>query len=231
MVNYFSWTLLPGRCVLCSAAGDRADLCAACSADLPRIEHACGQCGLPLPGAGISHCGRCLKRPPPFQRCVGPLRYTAPVSQLITAFKYRGKLSYGRALALQLADYLRDNADPGAIDVLLPVPLHWRRRWQRGFNQAEVIADTLSRSLKLPLQTRLLRRRRATPPQQDLDARARAANLRDVFQVRGQKLAGLRVALIDDVVTTGATAAEVSRTLLRAGVESVEVWCLARTPL
>jgi len=197
-----------------------------CVAELPRITAACPRCGLPLPTAAL--CGECLRRPPPFSRCLSPFLYQAPVSQLITRFKYEGQFSHGRALSRQLLNYLRAIAPP-AVDVLLPVPLHWRRRWSRGFNQSEIIADELGRALKLPVQTRWLSRRYSTPPQQGLDAAQRSRNQRAAFDVLGP-LAGLHVALVDDVVTTGATSAELSRALLGAGAVSVQVWCLARTP-
>lgn len=225
MVNNWPIGWLPRRCVLCATAG-QADLCADCLAELPRITAACQRCGLPLPTAAL--CGECLRRPPPFTHCLSPFLYQAPISQLITRFKYEGQFSHGRALSRQLLNYLRELAPP-AVDVLLPVPLHWRRRWSRGFNQAEIIADELGRALKLPVQTRWLRRLRSAPPQQGLDAAQRSRNLRAAFSVRGP-LAGLHVALVDDVVTTGATSAELSRVLLAAGADSVQVWCLARTP-
>lgn len=214
-----------GRCVLCGGAA-RDDLCAACLDELPRLEIACARCGLPLPRPGL--CGGCLRRPPPFSHCISPFLYQAPVSQLITRFKYGGKFSYGRALTRQLLERLRQCAPP-PVDLLLPVPLHWRRRWARGFNQAELIAAELGRALALPVSTRHLQRRRAAPPQQALNAAERERNLKAAFGVR-KPLHGVRVALVDDVVTTAATASELSRALLASGAASVQVWCLARTP-
>lgn len=227
MVNNWLHRLFPGRCVLCGDPAPVQDLCAPCSRELPRVGTACPCCGLPLAYSGAP-CGACLRHPPRFRRCLSPFLYQPPVSQLITAFKYRGTLSHGRVLSLQLAEYLRErHSDP--VDALLPVPLHWRRRWRRGFNQAEVIAAELGRAMDLPMR-RLLQRRRATPPQQTLGAAERARNLRGAFAPT-QPVAGLRLALIDDVVTTGATADELARTLLEAGAAVVDVWCLARTPL
>jgi ComF family protein len=228
MVNNFWGRLFPSRCVLCGRPGLNIDLCGPCAEQLPRIGTRCEHCGLPLPPGATPLCGRCLYDPPPFATCISPLLYQAPISQLLTGFKYGGKFSYGRVLAAQLIDCLR--AGPtSAVDCLLPVPLHWRRRWQRGFNQSEIIADELGRALRLPVHPRWLRRRRATPPQQGLTARERARNLRDCF-VAARPLHGLRIALIDDVVTTGATAAELTRVLRSAGAAAVQVWCLARTP-
>lgn len=211
-------------CALC-ANPSQTDFCAACDSDLPRIGAACRWCGIPFESGEL--CGHCLTDPPAFARCIAPLRYEAPISHLLGAFKYQSNFSYGRILSGLLIERLR--REPLQIDALAPVPLHWRRRWQRGFNQAELIADDVSRALGVPMQSRWLRRARASAPQQSLDADARRKNLRDAFRcdiaVRGR-----RIAVIDDVVTTGATANAIAHTALAAGAASVEVWCLARTP-
>jgi ComF family protein len=226
MVNNWLDLLLPASCLLCGGRGDAAGLCAGCRADLPRLENPCPRCALPLPAASIA-CGECLGKPPPWSRCIAPLLYRPPVSALVAALKYRGRLGAGHLLTTLLAEQLRN--EEAHADLLLPVPLHWRRRLRRGFNQAELIADQLGRELALPVAMRLLRRDRATAAQQSLDATSRRRNLRRAFTLRGE-VVGLHVALIDDVVTTGATAAELSRLLLSAGAASVQVWSLARTP-
>ncbi len=230
MVNSLYWRRLLGRlsaepCALCDAPS-ASGICAACLDELDWIDNACAQCGLPLPHAGL--CALCQIKPPPFARCICPLTYEMPVSHLISAFKYRHQLHYGRILSRLLIERLRQ-CDALAADVIVPAPLHWRRRWARGFNQAEVIGDELGRALGIPLQARWLRRVRATPRQQELNAEQRRKNLRGAFAV-SQPLPGLHVALIDDVVTTCATASEMSRELLAAGAASVQIWCLARTP-
>ncbi len=225
------WTLLlPPSCLLCAGptgvSGNGRDLCNGCHAELPFTRFPCPRCALPLPTAEAS-CGHCLSQPPPWQCCIAPLLYRPPASQLLAAFKYRGKLSGGQLLAGLLLDELRRSGRE--VDLIVPVPLHWRRRWQRGFNQAELIADQLGAALDIPVAMKALRRRRATTAQQQLDARARARNLRGAFAL-SRPLAGLRVALVDDVVTTGATAAELTRVLLKGGATAVELWALARTP-
>jgi ComF family protein len=233
--------LLPtgSHCLLCGLPGiemQAADLCADCSAELPRIGQHCPHCGLPLPDPhrtvsvplASSPCGQCLLAPPPYRRCIAPLLYRPPVAQLIARFKYSGRLACGRLLCDELLRRLRCEPDPGA-DLIVPVPLHWRRRWARGFNQAEIIGDELSRALRIPLRSDLLARSRPAPPQQSLGADQRRRNLRGAFALRGPAV-GLDIALVDDVVTTGATAAEIAGLLLGAGARSVQVWCLARTP-
>ncbi len=214
----------PSRhCVLCGLAA-HADLCTGCEAELPRITTCCRQCGLPLDHDTL--CGDCLIAPSAFARCIAPLRYEAPVSHLIGAFKYQGNLNYGRVLSQLLIERLRGQTD---VDAIVPVPLHWRRRWQRGFNQTEIIGDELSRALKIPMHTRWLRRAHGGTPQRELDAEARRRNLRDVFVCR-RDVSGLHIAVIDDVVTTGATANAIATTLRTAGAASVQIWAIARTP-
>lgn len=233
MVNSLFNRLRASRCLLCGLAAQNAfktppnaAVCSDCAELLPCIAEHCRHCGLPLAASGL--CGPCQIRPPPYWRCISPLLYQAPVDQLIAQFKYSGRLAYGRLLSNELLRRLSIETDLGA-DLLVPVPLHWRRRWTRGFNQAEIIADELGRALRLPLQTRGLIRVRPTPPQQSLSAVERRRNLRAAFVAKGS-FSGLDIALIDDVVTTGATVGEISRLLLNAGAKSVQVWCLARTP-
>lgn len=241
MVNNFGRTgplrsllhhLLPGCCLFCAGPVDSAplgnslDLCSGCRAELPFTRFPCPRCALPLPQPQAS-CGHCLSQPPPWQRCIAPLLYRAPASQLLASFKYRGRLTGGRLLTELLIAELWMSAP--AVDLIVPVPMHWRRRWDRGFNQAELIADQIGAALRLPVAMKALRRARPTTAQQSLDARARARNLRGAFVLR-QPLNGLRVALVDDVVTTGATATELCRLLLKGGATAVELWCLARTP-
>jgi ComF family protein len=113
--------------------------------------------------------------------------------------------------------------------LVLPVPLHWRRQWRRGFNQAHFLAAQLSRQLNIPLQSDCLARSHATQPQQGMQRRQRLRNLSHAFNVMASPR-GRHIALVDDVVTTGATANLLSRMLLEHGAERVDVWCLARTP-
>jgi ComF family protein len=221
MVNY---TLpITRSCALC-AASSYTDICSKCDRELPRINVACQWCGIPFETGEL--CGECLTDPPVFARCIAPLRYEAPVSHLLGAFKYQGNFNYGRILSALLIERLR--REQFEIDTIVPVPLHWRRRWQRGFNQAELIADELSSALSLPMQPGWIRRTRSHAPQQSLDAEARRKNLHNAFQCKGP-LRDLRIAVVDDVVTTGATANTIARTLLAAGAASVDIWCLART--
>ncbi len=215
----------PRHCTLCGAASAN-DLCVGCATELPRIECGCRQCGIPLEHDSL--CGDCLIAPPTFLRCIAPLRYEPPISHLVGSFKYQSNFNHGRILSQLLIERLRQE-NALAIDAMIPVPLHWWRRWRRGFNQTELIADELSRALQLPMQSRWLHKIRGGAPQQHLDAEARQRNLRDAFACN-RDLNGLHLAVIDDVVTTGATANAIARLLRARGAASVQIWALARTP-
>ncbi len=216
--------LLSSHCLLCGSSTVGPDLCRACLASLPRNAIACGHCALPL-DAPAPYCGHCLQHPVPWQSAWAPFRYGWPLNLLVTRFKFSGNLAAGRVLAQawQLAGKPRD-----LPDCLVPVPLHRRRRQQRGYNQALELARPLAREWDIALAPQLLQRCRATPPQSDLDAVARRRNLRHAFMARVPGRPPQHVALVDDVMTTGATLAVCTRALRHAGVERVDVWALAR---
>lgn len=220
--------LLPATCLLCGGAARAAlDLCADCAAQLPTLDNACPRCAMPLADAPGTPCGHCLQRAPRFGACIAALRYEHPVRELVSRFKFQGDLACGRMLAGLLARRLA--ALPPARRtglVLVPVPLHPARLRERGFNQSERIARVLAAELGLALSNSLVRRVQRTADQKQLDAAARSRNLQGAFHATG--CAGRRIALVDDVITTGATAEAVTAALLAAGAAQVEVWCLAR---
>jgi ComF family protein len=228
--------LFPQSCHLCSLpSGGSLPLCRACEAELPANLACCARCALPLPPdltpGEQRWCGACLARPPAFDNVCAPYLYDEQFAALVQQWKYRRRAYLGRLMASLWCR--RANADLPEVDLLLPVPLHWRRQWQRGFNQAEQLARLLRAQHPalggVPVDTRRLRRRRATAVQAGLDASARRSNLRDAFALR-RTCEGLRVAVIDDVMTTGATAQVVAGCLRAGGASAVHLWCLARTP-
>jgi ComF family protein len=200
--------LMPLRCVFCGSRSRPPEryICVGCHGDLPFIESA-------LPPASS-----------PLEDDVAPLAYEFPVDAAIKALKFRRKLFYAPALSELLIEACPNLPDD--IDAVLPVPLHWRRRWRRGFNQAYEIGKPVARHLAVPL-VRGVRRSRATPFQSGLSAHERARNLRSAFRVRGE-LAHEHVLIVDDVVTTGTTVCELARVLRRAGVARVSALAVAR---
>lgn len=223
-IRLFVDALLPGRCLLCADPSGAHALCAPCLHGLPPVVPACPVCALPQGTAGVV-CGDCQRDPPPWHRAWVPLRYEFPVDVLVRDLKYRGNLAAGAALADAMAMAPRPHVGTGDPPWLVPVPLHWTRELRRGFNQAMELAQALSRVTGWPVNTSLVRTRR-TVPQAGLDARARRRNLHDAFRWRGPSLAGRRLLLVDDVLTTGATARACVSAL--RGAAAVELWMAAR---
>lgn len=219
-------------CLLCERPGGPHALCPGCLADLPWNHTACRHCALPLP-AGQPACAACLATPPLQARTLAPLRYEFPVDHLVAGLKYHGRLAHAPLLGALLRDHVLATV-PDLPDLLLPVPLHRGRLADRGYNQALEIARPLARATGLAQETRLLQRRRATAPQMSLDADTRARNPQGAFSLDRARLAQLgnpqHVAIIDDVMTTGATLREIAGLLQQAGVSRIEFWVVARTP-
>lgn len=220
--------VLPARCLLCDAAGEGGlDLCAGCADELPRNRACCARCALPLAEA-LPQCGQCQRSPPPWDAAWAPFRYGWPLDRLESQYKFGADLAAGRVLSTLWRLELRPVALP---QLLLTVPLHHSRLRQRGYNQALELARPLARDFGVPLRHDALLRRRATDAQTELDALARRRNVRGAFAVRDGVTLPDHVAVLDDVMTTGATVAECARELRRAGVQRVDVWALARAPL
>jgi ComF family protein len=214
--------LWPRRCILCDAPTTGGWVCAGCEAELPWLPTArCAVCAVPL--ATAATCGACLDRPPTFDRVSAVFAYEFPVDALIHAFKYGGRLGLAPALGEVFAA-----AGAPAADVLVPMPLAPRRLRERGFNQALELARFASRRHGVPILAGACRRVADTPPQAALPWRERAKNVRRAF-VCDVPLRGLRVAVVDDVLTTGATLDELARVLRTAGAAAVTGCVLART--
>lgn len=217
--------LLPAYCVLCGDTGEgERDLCRCCAAALPRNARPCMQCGVSLATGEAAICGKCLRKPPAFDRVLSPLRYAPPVDNLIKLLKFQRRLAAARLLGQLLADHVE--AAGSDADLLVPVPLHPQRLRERGFNQARELARPLSQRLGIAVGEAVSWRQRNTASQSALPASARASNVRGAFRVKGPLPP--RVAIVDDVMTTGHTVDALARALKRAGARQVEVWVAAR---
>jgi ComF family protein len=226
--------VLPSHCLLCAQDGDgRRDLCRACAGDLVRNRLCCPRCALPL-RAPAPLCGECLLREPLFDAAFAPFLYGHPIDLLVTKLKFGRSLAAGRVLSQLWLDAVAEVA-PARPDLFVPIPLHASRLRERGYNQALELAKPLARALGISLAERLLSRARPTSAQANLDAKARRRNLRGAFTLDPLALAGvapqaLHIALVDDVMTTGATLRECARVLRLARFARIDVWALARAP-
>ncbi len=217
---------LPQRCELCADPSGTALLCSACMRDLPRIEAACTVCALPAPGSLI--CGRCLAHPPPFDATTSAYAYAFPVDRLVQSFKYQARLALAEWCAEAIVAARAQVAAP-APPYVVAMPLAAVRQRERGFNQAAEIARAVATRLGAAVIGAGIYRTRATAPQAALPWEERASNIRGAFACT-VNLSGMDIAVVDDVMTTGASLAELARTLKAAGAARVENWVVARTP-
>jgi len=221
---------LPSLCAVCRGWGTQR-VCAACVERFAAHRLRCQRCALQVP-EGVRLCGACLSDPPPFERTLAAVDYDHPWDGLITHFKFHAALELAPALTQRLlAAFERDDAP--APTLLLPVPLSPERLRERGYNQAWELARRLGRALRCEADARLLLRVKDTPHQLAFPPEQRAGNVHAAFAVEPRRLADVRgrhVTVVDDVMTTGATAGEIARVLLQAGASEVAVWVVARTP-
>ena len=227
----------PRDCCGCGATlpvGDESDFCPTCCTSIRILrEPVCHVCGGPALTSSGAPCGGCARRPPWFRRARSWAYYSTdseeknPVARALWALKYHGRVDIGRRLGRALAR--RCPFDPGEHDCIIPVPLHPARLRRRGFNQAWILAVPVASRLRVPIAGTLLRRLRPTLSQVTLPERDRRRNVRGAFTaVARTPLNGLRVLLVDDVFTTGATLAECARALRAANAETVDALTLAR---
>jgi ComF family protein len=227
---------VPSQCALCRAWQRGGAWCGECEARFAAPRPRCRRCALPV-GMAADRCGACLAEPPVFDAAVAVVDYGFPWDGLLADFKFHGRAELGKALARRLAGALESTeaalSAEGAPDLVLPVPCSRARLAERGFNQAWELARPLAAALGLPADAGLLLRLADTPHQTELGRSARRANLARAFMVepsRRAELAGRHVALVDDVLTTGATLDAAAAELRRAGARSVTAWVFARTP-
>ena len=222
-------SILPPACILCDAVCESdVNLCQTCIADLPYLRQACKICGQPLNQYHLI-CGECLENPPVYSCLITPFYYQFPVDFIITAIKFHNKLAYTKPLGLLLAQTIQQRV-ANLPEIIIPIPLHPKRLKERGYNQALEIARPISRQLGIPIDYQSCIRLKATPPQTGLKTKQRQQNIKNAFHIQ-RDFSAKHVALLDDVVTTGSTVMELAKLLKAYGIESIQVWCCARTIL
>lgn len=229
--------VFPAHCACCGEPLDPSRdlcLCGACWDALPRIRQPfCPRCGVPIhgnvPSPLMTPCGGCRLSEPRFRLCRSAGVYEGPLRECVHLFKYGGKRHLARPLGLFMAEFAERELRGMEIDGLVPVPLHRRKLRERGFNQAVLLAREVGRHTGLPVLAGALARIEAGTSQSTLTRAERLANVRGVFALpEGDSIRGKRLMLIDDVFTTGATAGECVRVLLKGGARSVDIFTLAR---
>ena len=227
--------ILPPVCHICHSfipdAG-KLHICPACRDRLPLVSSPlCSLCGIPFTGVGNDHhCSTCITHPPHFDSARSHFLYEGPIRDLIHTFKYNRSTHLRYPLALLALEGAREVLAEHSFHLIVPVPLHHSRLRQRGFNQAVLLGQVLARHLALPMLPDALARTRATPPQIELSAAERRANVKGAFSVkRPDSITGKRILLLDDVMTTGSTMDECAKELKKGGAEAVIAVTVART--
>jgi ComF family protein len=218
---------VPGQCAVCRAWPARS-LCDGCVARFGQPVHRCSRCALPM-ASDQPTCGRCLREPPPLDACHAAVDYGFPWSSLVAEFKFRGAPGWARTFAVLMRSAPWIEAGIERADVVVPMPLARQRLRERGFNQSALLARELAPRKS---DSALLLRIRDTAAQASLDLKGRRANVRGAFAVdpaRAATLRGARVALVDDVMTSGASIHAAARALAQAGAAHVSAMVFART--
>ena len=226
------YSLLSKQCLLClGSTNNKHLLCSSCEKDLPENKSHCVICAVPLAATQTNHsslvCGKCQKNPPFYTTSLVPHIYASPLKQLISNLKFQGNLTYTPLLAQGFVQSVSHRIN-NLPECIIPVPLHSQRLRERGFNQALELARIIAGQLNIPLDYSLCQRDKATPFQSGLSAKQRKKNLKNAFSVT-KTHSYKHVAIFDDVVTTGTTVNELAKQLKQSGVETIEVWAIART--
>ena len=227
-LNIIQDKLFPPSCILCNHPGlNSMELCIDCFNNLLLNEYCCYRCAEPFatPSSIPRLCGHCLSSPQAYEETIAPFLYVRTMRYLITGLKFGRQFKNARLLGMLLAEKIKECSElPNCI---MPVPLHQARYCERGFNQSIEIGRTLARELSLPLDLSSCIRQKNTAHQTQLPSKQRRKNIRQAFTVVKQPKYK-HIALLDDVMTTGATVSELAKTLSRAGVERIDIWVCAR---
>ncbi len=220
--------VLPSRCAGCSAIVTQAhSFCLSCWTKLQFLgDSGCDRCGIPLPVQDLT-CAECLAKPPAHDGVLSAIIYGEVARSVVTRFKYGRRTGLARVMANGMSRHLQDKPDA----LLIPVPLHRWRIWQRGFNQSLLIARHLAKTHALKVEPQIILRTKKTPSLAGMRRHERAKTVRGAFALNPKsqnRLAGRHIILIDDVCTTGATANACAKVLKTGGAAKVEILCWAR---
>ncbi|KAF3981478.1 MAG: ComF family protein [Methylococcales symbiont of Hymedesmia sp. n. MRB-2018] len=227
-LNIIQDYLLPPTCILCGNKGfESQDICKPCFISLKKNFHCCYRCAEIFETANVKSllCGRCINQTPAFDETYAPFIYQDALRHLISTLKFKQQYKNARLLGFLLADYLQKTAE--LPELIIPVPLHKQRFRERGFNQSVEIAKSVSKHLKIPIDTQSCIRTRNTQHQIALPAKQRRSNMKNAFKVN-QIIKAQHIAIIDDVMTTGSTVNDLAKTLKKSGVDRVDIWVCAR---
>jgi ComF family protein len=220
--------MMPQDCQLCGAAAP-ATICTACVRDFPfRVTQGCKCCGQVGDVESLEGeiCGDCLADPPKFDLTRSAFSYAFPLDKLMQSFKFNANLALLDLFVDYFVSTLKNNSAT-MPDVIIPMPLARKRLATRGFNQSALLAREIGKKLNVKVESHGLLRVRETPPQAGLNRAARLENMKGAFDC-AQNLAGQRIALVDDVMTTGATMSDAARALKKQGAATVDAWAIAR---
>jgi len=234
----FNHSLLPSSCSFCLSPLQHSAgaLCHICVAELPRLTTQCQRCAVPL--ASDALCANCQLKPPTYRRCISAFHYQAPVDNIILRLKGDPYTTEIKQLSSILAERIAKTYQQAQLpcpQTIIPLPLHWLKMAKRGFNQSQIISNLLARQLRrehnisVEIRNDLCSRKIKGQEQHLLSAKKRLTSIKKAFTAEATDLSGLSVAVVDDVVTTGATANSVARALLQAGPAQVDIWSIART--
>jgi len=215
--------LFPQPCFLCGDINTQA-ICTACLNDLPYLQTTCIYCGADLPISDV--CGDCTAQPPIFNQAKALFSYSYPVNILIQAAKFQKNFAILKMLGDLMGQHFKHEKQP---DVLIPIPLHFNRLHERGYNQSLEMAKCIALHTNIDVDNKVCQRIKDTPHQVKLSAKERRRNLKGAFRVKNLPAQWQHIVLIDDVITTGSTVNELAKVLFNAGVQRVDVWCCART--
>jgi len=222
--------VLPRFCIFCQERSHRnIDICQYCQDTMPQITQACQLCARPLPNINTT-CGHCLKQPPQFDQAWSAYLYQAPISQLIKQYKFQRKYSFGATLSqlmIQALEKAIQNRGLTLPDIIIPMPQHWRRTLQRGYNPSMQISHAIAKHFDLLHLPDHVIRHRHTAYQNTQNAIQRKKNVHKCFKIV-QDIPKGRVVILDDLLTSGASANALTECLKEKCVDRISVWSLAR---